>query len=135
MRLESEHRYRFTDGPWPWISGLTYDGEHHAMPLFALDQAPAGVIDALLAQHDCLDPVPLDQARRLDPLRYRHEARRDDADFRRSLVVAGAEQRSAFDLLRKHYPERREIDGLSVRIDGDSAQLRQIVQALGAQLV
>lgn len=76
-----EHRYRFTDGPWPWISGLTYDGEHHAMPLFALDQAPAGVIDALLAQHDCLYPVPLDQARRLDPLRYRHEARRDDADY------------------------------------------------------
>jgi erythronate-4-phosphate dehydrogenase len=64
-----------------------------------------------------------------------YDPRRDDADFRRSLVVAGAEQRSAFDLLRKHYPERREIDGLSVRIDGDSAQLRQIVQALGAQLV
>ncbi|MGO4002014.1 4-phosphoerythronate dehydrogenase PdxB [Pseudomonas fluorescens] len=64
-----------------------------------------------------------------------YDPRRDDADFRRSLVVAGAEQRSAFDLLRKHYPERREIDGLSVRIDGDSAQLRQIVHALGAQLV
>lgn len=64
-----------------------------------------------------------------------YDPRRDDADFRRSLVVAGAEQRSAFDLLRKHYPERREIDGLSVRIDGDSPALRQIVQALGAQLV
>ena len=64
-----------------------------------------------------------------------YDPRRDDADFRRSLVVAGAEQRSAFDLLRKHYPERREIDGLSVRIDGDAPELRQIVQALGAQLV
>ena len=64
-----------------------------------------------------------------------YDPRRDDADFRRSLVVAGAEQRSAFDLLRKQYPERREIDGLSVRIDGDSPELRQIVQALGAQLV
>ncbi len=64
-----------------------------------------------------------------------YDPRRDDADFRRSLVVAGAEQRGAFDLLRKHYPERREIDGLSVRIEGDSPELRQIVQALGAQLV
>ena len=63
-----------------------------------------------------------------------YDPRRDDADFRRSLVVAGAEQRSAFDLLRKQYPERREIDGLNVRIEGDSPELRKIVQALGAQL-
>ncbi|MEZ5665287.1 MAG: phosphatidylglycerol lysyltransferase domain-containing protein [Burkholderiaceae bacterium] len=76
-----EHRYRFTDGPWPFISGLTYDGEHHAMPLFRLDQAPDDVLDDLLAQHDCLYPVPLAQARQLDPEQYRHEARRDDADY------------------------------------------------------
>ncbi|MNV72632.1 Erythronate-4-phosphate dehydrogenase [compost metagenome] len=64
-----------------------------------------------------------------------YDPRRDDADFRRSLVVSGAEQRTAFDLLRKHYPERREIDGLKVRIEGDSPALRQIVTALGAQAV
>ncbi|POA19835.1 4-phosphoerythronate dehydrogenase PdxB [Pseudomonas sp. FW300-N1A1] len=64
-----------------------------------------------------------------------YDPRRDDADFRRSLVVSGAEQRMAFDLLRKHYPERREIDGLKVRIEGDSPALRQIVTALGAQAV
>ncbi|APC19189.1 4-phosphoerythronate dehydrogenase [Pseudomonas frederiksbergensis] len=61
-----------------------------------------------------------------------YDPRRDDADFRRSLVVSGAEQRTAFDLLRKHYPERREIDGLKVRIDGESPALRQMVVALGA---
>ena len=64
-----------------------------------------------------------------------YDPRRDDADFRRSLVVSGAEQRTAFDLLRKHYPERREIDGLKVRINGESAVLSNIVTALGAVCV
>src|SRR5262249_27477646 len=33
-----------------------------------------------------------------------YDPRRDDADFRRSLSDDVAEQRAAFDLLRKHYP-------------------------------
>jgi erythronate-4-phosphate dehydrogenase len=61
-----------------------------------------------------------------------YDPRRDDADFRRSLVGSVQEQRAAFDGLRKHYPERREIDGLTVRIKGDSPALRKIVAALGA---
>jgi erythronate-4-phosphate dehydrogenase len=61
-----------------------------------------------------------------------YDPRRDDADFRRSLVGSVQEQRAAFDGLRKHYPERREIDGLTVRIKGNSPALRQIVAALGA---
>ncbi|AIB41116.1 4-phosphoerythronate dehydrogenase PdxB [Pseudomonas sp. FP1911] len=62
-----------------------------------------------------------------------YDPRRDDADLRRSLVGTVQEQRQAFDLLRKHYPERREIDGLKVRINGESAVLSQIVTALGAE--
>lgn len=64
-----------------------------------------------------------------------YDPRRDDADFRRSLVGTVDEQRKAFDLLRKHYPERREIDGLKVRINGESAALSSIVAALGAQAI
>jgi len=64
-----------------------------------------------------------------------YDPRRDDADFRRSLVGTVDEQRKAFDLLRKHYPERREIDGLKVRIQGESAVLSNIVSALGAVAV
>ena len=64
-----------------------------------------------------------------------YDPRRDDADFRRSLVGSVAEQRAAFDVLRKRYPVRREIEGLKVRIDGDSPQLQQIVAALGAVAV
>ncbi|AZE71814.1 Erythronate-4-phosphate dehydrogenase [Pseudomonas synxantha] len=62
-----------------------------------------------------------------------YDPRRDDADFRRSLVGTVEEQRKAFDLLRKHYPLRREIDGLKVRINGESAALSAIVSALGAE--
>ena len=62
-----------------------------------------------------------------------YDPRRDDADFRRSLSDDVAQQRSAFDGLRKHYPERREIDGLEVRIQGESAALSRIVRALGAR--
>ena len=64
-----------------------------------------------------------------------YDPRRDDADFRRSLVGTVAEQRAAFDVLRKQYPVRREIEGLKVRIEGDSPVLQQIVAALGAVAV
>ncbi|EUB86659.1 4-phosphoerythronate dehydrogenase PdxB [Pseudomonas sp. GM30] len=64
-----------------------------------------------------------------------YDPRRDDADFRRSLVSNVAEQRAAFDVLRKQYPVRREIEGLKVRVEGDSPQLQQIVAALGAVAV
>ena len=61
-----------------------------------------------------------------------YDPRRDDADFRRSLAGTVEEQRKSFDLLRKHYPERREIDGLKVHINGSSEVLSNIVYAVGA---
>lgn len=64
-----------------------------------------------------------------------YDPRRDDADLRRSLVDDVARQRGAFDGLRKHYPERREVDGLQVRIQGESPVLSRIVRALGASQV
>jgi len=63
-----------------------------------------------------------------------YDPRRDDADFRRSLV-GSLSQPLAFDLLRKHYPPRREIEGLSVQINGQSERLQQLVSALGAVVV
>ena len=61
-----------------------------------------------------------------------YDPRRDDADFRRSLSNDPAQQRAAFDQLRKHYPVRREIEGLAVRLRGESPQLAQLLSALGA---
>ncbi|WP_297833294.1 4-phosphoerythronate dehydrogenase PdxB [Pseudomonas sp.] len=64
-----------------------------------------------------------------------YDPRRDDANFRRSLVGDAATQRLAFDALRKHYPPRREIDSLLVQINGESEPLRQLITALGATIV
>ncbi|RWU18031.1 4-phosphoerythronate dehydrogenase PdxB [Pseudomonas alkylphenolica] len=64
-----------------------------------------------------------------------YDPRRDDADFRRSLSSDPLEQKAAFDTLRKHYPPRREIEGLAVRLNGEAPQLVQLVRALGGVLV
>ncbi|WP_339527096.1 4-phosphoerythronate dehydrogenase PdxB [Pseudomonas sp. EA_35y_Pfl2_R111] len=63
-----------------------------------------------------------------------YDPRRDDADFRRSLQGDAATRRAAFDRLRKHYPMRREIDGVEVCVKGNAPALVSLVQALGAQL-
>ena len=63
-----------------------------------------------------------------------YDPRRDDADFRRSLQGDAATRRAAFDGLRKHYPMRREIDGLQVAVKGHAPVLVSLVQALGARL-
>ena len=63
-----------------------------------------------------------------------YDPRRDDADFRRSLLGDAVTRRAAFDGLRKHYPMRREIDGLEVCVKGDAPALASLVQALGAKL-
>jgi len=58
-----------------------------------------------------------------------YDPRRDDADFRRSLGDDPAAQQVAFDLLRKGYPVRREIEGLAVKAEGED--VRRIAVALG----
>ena len=91
--------------PAPWLSAVTLNADSD--PAWALAMLCRGVYDP----------------------------RRDDANFRRSLVGNVSEQRAAFDALRKHYPLRREIDGLKVRVEGDSSALQRIVAALGASAV
>jgi erythronate-4-phosphate dehydrogenase len=90
--------------PAPWLSELTIDAS--AAPAWALASICRAVYDP----------------------------RRDDADFRRSLQGDAATRRAAFDGLRKHYPMRREIDGLKVCVKGDAPALVNLVQALGAKL-
>ncbi|KAA0948125.1 4-phosphoerythronate dehydrogenase PdxB [Pseudomonas sp. ANT_H14] len=126
----------------PHIAGYSLDGKqrgtaqiYHALCKH-LGQAPSIQLSDLLPE-PWLAEVSLnastDPTRALAMLcRSVYDPRRDDADLRRSLVGTLEEQRKAFDLLRKHYPERREIDGLKVRINGESAQLGAIVTALGA---
>jgi erythronate-4-phosphate dehydrogenase len=126
----------------PHIAGYSLDGRQRGtaqiyQALCAhLGQSPSISLDDLLPKpwlaHVTLDAAT-DPAWALNMLcRGVYDPRRDDADFRRSLVADSASQRLAFDTLRKHYPPRREIDSLNVRIDGDSDVLRKMVVALGA---
>ncbi|MFT5781595.1 MAG: erythronate-4-phosphate dehydrogenase [Pseudomonas sp.] len=91
--------------PKPWLAGLELDAQ--CSPVWALATLCRAVYDP----------------------------RRDDADFRRSLVGEPAARRAAFDTLRKHYPHRRETDGLQVRVSEPGQGLREVVQALGASLL
>lgn len=64
-----------------------------------------------------------------------YDPRLDDANFLRSLQGDAAARRAAFDQLRKHYPYRREIDGLRVRLQGDNPAQSALLRALGVQQV
>lgn len=128
----------------PHIAGYSLDGKL---------RGTAQIYQALCAHLGCTPTVNLDELMPLpwlaelsldasaDPAwalatlcRAVYDPRRDDADFRRSLPGDTLSQRAAFDALRKHYPMRREIDGLSVKLQGDAPQLAQMVKALGATL-
>jgi len=129
----------------PHIAGYSLDGRQRGtaqiyQALCAHLGQPATIELADLLPRPWLANVTLDAA--TDPAwalnmlcRGVYDPRRDDADFRRSLVGDVNSQRLAFDALRKHYPPRREIDALRVSINGESAALTQIVQALGASLI
>lgn len=56
------HRYRFVDGPRPYITGYTYDGRLHGL---LLTPADANDAHALLRHVDCLYPVQADDVRKL----------------------------------------------------------------------
>ncbi len=128
----------------PHIAGYSLDGKlRGTAQIYAALCAARGVEPAIeLAQ---LTPGPAltelafassaEPAEMLATLcRAVYDPRRDDADFRRSLLGDEAQRRAEFDLLRKQYPPRREIDGLKVRIGGHNPALATIVEALGARL-
>ena len=128
----------------PHIAGYSLDGRqrgtaqiYQALCGFLKQPAPISLDDLL--PKPWLAEVTLDE--RTDPAwalntlcRGVYDPRRDDADFRRSLV-GPVSQPVAFDALRKNYPPRREIDSLQVHINGQSEALQQVVRALGAVLV
>lgn len=126
----------------PHIAGYSLDGRQRGTAqiyaaLCDFLERPAQVSLADLLPRPWLGGITLDAA--TDPAwalaalcRSVYDPRRDDADFRRSLVGTVDEQRRDFDALRKHYPPRREIDSLKVHIEGHSPALQQIVTALGA---
>ncbi len=129
----------------PHIAGYSLDGKlrgtaqiYQAWCRFS-GQAESVQLDELLPT-PWLEELTLDASCDLDwalatLCRAVYDPRRDDADFRRSLAGNELRRRAAFDALRKHYPVRREIDGLRVRLTGEAPKLAEMVRALGAELV
>jgi hypothetical protein len=75
------HRYRFLGGNWPCISGRSYDGLTHLLPLFDLRTAPPEVLFDLLYGYGGFFPLSGFQLEGLDPQRFGWTASRDDADY------------------------------------------------------
>jgi erythronate-4-phosphate dehydrogenase len=73
--------------------------------------SPAGAVRSLLGQ------------------RYRIE---DDDQRLRAVVLSGSAPASGFDLLRKNYPERREVAGSPVQVAASAGSLARWAEALGA---
>ncbi|PSS59169.1 4-phosphoerythronate dehydrogenase PdxB [Pseudomonas sp. BBP2017] len=129
----------------PHIAGYSLDGKQRGtaqiyQAFCAWRGEPASVQLADLLPQPWLAEIGLqaetDPAWALATLcRAVYDPRRDDADFRRSLSSDVLEQKAAFDALRKHYPPRREIEGLMVRLHGEAPNLAQMVRALGGVLV
>ncbi|MOA32551.1 Erythronate-4-phosphate dehydrogenase [compost metagenome] len=63
-----------------------------------------------------------------------YDPRLDDAAFRRSLLGDAEARRAGFDALRKHYPMRRELPELTVRVAAQAKRLRRQLAALGVRL-
>jgi erythronate-4-phosphate dehydrogenase len=128
----------------PHIAGYSLDGKlrgtaqiYQAACLY-LGRAPEQALDELMPA-PWLSELHLDGA--AEPAwalaslcRAVYDPRRDDADFRRSLGGDQTSRPAAFDALRKHYPMRREIDGMRVAVQGEAPHLVQLVKALGATL-
>lgn len=75
------HAYRYVGGDYPHISGVTYDGARHVLPLFALESAPLEILQVLLREHACFFPLSTAQVARLDPTIFAWAEARADADY------------------------------------------------------
>lgn len=83
------HDYRLHDGEWPFITGRSYDGRPHALPLFDVAGAPPRVLQALVAQHGSLFPLTEREVAALDASVFAIGSNRDDSDY----VCAGEQFR------------------------------------------
>jgi len=75
------HQWRWHDGQWPCISGVTYDGQRGALPLFDVRHAPPEELHALVARHGSLFPLCEREAQATAGQGLALAAARDDADY------------------------------------------------------
>ncbi|WP_146100069.1 phosphatidylglycerol lysyltransferase domain-containing protein [Limnohabitans sp. TS-CS-82] len=79
--FRSVHDYRFWPGDKPRISGLTYDGQRHVLPLFDLNQTSLAELQDMLAEHGFFYPVSAAVVAQLDARAFDITAHEADADY------------------------------------------------------
>lgn len=79
--FRSVHDYRFWPGDKPRISGLTYDGQRHVLPLFDLNQTSLAELQDMLAEHGFFYPVSAAVVAQLDTRAFDITAHEADADY------------------------------------------------------
>ncbi len=91
------HSYRYHPGEYPAVSGITYDGKRHLLPLF--DAADVGVraLVEMLSDYDCYFPISGEKVSGFDGNVFGYDATADDADYvypvRNFLELDGGEMR------------------------------------------
>lgn len=75
------HQWRWHDGPWPCISGVTYDRRRVALPLFDMRHVPTDIVRALLGRHGGLFPLCEREAEAVREAGFELTDCRDDADY------------------------------------------------------
>lgn len=75
------HDHRFLAGHWPGVTGRTYDGVRHFMPLFDVAAAPPDLLRELIAAHGCLYPLASRQVDALPRAWFAVTRSEDDSDY------------------------------------------------------
>ena len=75
------HHWRWHDGSWPCVSGLAYDGQRLALPLFDMGDAPMDALSAIVSRYGGLFPLCEREAQALASSPFELKACRDDADY------------------------------------------------------
>lgn len=76
--FRERHDYRLVDEPSPYLLGVTYDGEEHALPLTDLDDA---LLESMLDRADCIYPLEPDRAGALQRKGLYSYWNDDDSDY------------------------------------------------------
>lgn len=75
------HDYRMQAGPLPCISGVTYDGHRHLLPLFELSAVPPAELRRRLSGHDFYYPICETTRGRLAADAFEISFNPDDSDY------------------------------------------------------
>lgn len=79
--FRSVHQYTVIMSEIPFVSGVTYDGQRHLLPLCDMGRVNPDRLRELMVHHDCIFPVPETVLSHFDPDSVTWDCVRADADY------------------------------------------------------